>query len=197
MSNKIMKVIGFAMLLIAAPFAEAHTGLTQNGFLSGVSHPLLGLDHLLAMLAVGIWAGRLGGKTSWGLPLVFIAIMSVSAIGWNMGLPGLGSMLLIENGIAVSLLLLGLFIVFSIKLPALIGIMAVSLFAVFHGVAHGIELPLAASPFWYVSGFIFSTILLMSAGVKTGAARAERFQLLIRVMGMLITSAGGWMLLTN
>jgi urease accessory protein len=193
MSNKIMKVIGFAMLLIAAPFAEAHTGLAQNGFMSGVSHPLLGLDHLLAMLALGLWAGRLGGKASWGLPLVFIAIMSVSAIGSQ----GLGSMLLIENGIAVSLLLLGLFIVFAIKLPTFIGMMTVSLFAVFHGVAHGIELPLAASPFWYVSGFVFSTALLMSVGVKTGTASVERFQLFIRVAGMVIASTGGWMLLAN
>ena len=192
-----MKVIGFAMLLIAAPFAEAHTGLAQNGFMSGVSHPLLGLDHLLAMLAVGIWAGRLGGKSSWGLPLVFIAIMSVTAIGSNMGLPGLGSMLLIENGIAVSLLLLGLFIVFSINLPTVIGMITIGLFAVFHGVAHGTGWPMAASPYWYVSGFIFSTVLLMSAGIKTGAARAERFQLLIRVAGMLIAGTGGWMLLAN
>jgi len=197
MSKKIMKVIGFAMLLIAAPFAEAHTGLAQNGFLSGLSHPLLGFDHLLAMLAVGLWAGRLGGKGSWGLPLVFIVTMSVSAIGSNMGSHGLGSLLMIENGIAVSLLLLGLFIVFAIKLPTFVGMMAVSLFAVFHGVAHGIELPLAALPFWYVSGFIFSTVLLMSVGVKTGTASAERFQLFIRVAGMLIASTGGWMLLAN
>jgi len=192
-----MKVIGFAMLLIAAPFAEAHTGLAQNGFMSGLSHPLLGLDHLLAMLAVGLWAGRLGGKASWGLPLVFIAIMSVSAIGSNMGLQGLGSLLLIENGIAVSLLLLGLFIVFAIKLPTAIGMMVVGLFAVFHGVAHGTGWPMAASPYWYVSGFIFSSVLLMSAGVKTGAARDGRVVLFIRIAGMLIASTGSWMLLTN
>ena len=197
MSNKIMKVTGFAMLLIAAPFAEAHTGLAQNGFMSGLSHPLLGLDHLLAMLAAGLWAGRLGGKASWALPIVFIAIMSVSAIGSNMGLQGLGSLLLIENGIAVSLLLLGLFIVFAIKLPTVIGMMVVSLFAVFHGVAHGTGWPIAASPYWYVSGFFFSTVLLMVVGVKTGAARDDRFQLLIRMAGMMIAGTGGWMLLVN
>jgi urease accessory protein len=188
-----MKVIGFATLLIAAPFAEAHTGLAQNGFMSGLSHPLLGLDHLLAMLAVGIWAGRIGGKMSWSLPLVFIFIMSVSAIGAQ----GLGSMLLIENGIAVSLLLLGLFIVFAIKLSAVIGLMTVSLFAVFHGVAHGAEWPLAVSPIWYVSGFVISTALLMGAGLKIGAVSADRFQLFIRIAGMIIASTGGLMLLTN
>ena len=193
MNKQIMKVIGFAMLLIAAPFAEAHTGLAQNSFMSGLSHPLLGLDHLLAMLAVGLWAGRMGTKASWSLPLVFILIMAVSAIGSQ----GLGSMLLIENGIAVSLLLLGLFIVFAIKLPAVIGLMAVSLFAVFHGVAHGAEWPLAATPIGYVSGFIFSTALLMGAGVKTGAISAEKFQIFIRIAGMLIASTGGWMLLAN
>ena len=197
MSKNMKKVIGFVILLIAAPFAEAHTGLAQNGLMSGLLHPLLGLDHLLAMLAVGLWAGRMGAKTSWSLPLVFMVIMSVSAIGSNMSLQGSGSILFIENGIAVSLLLLGLFIVFAIKLPAVAGMLVVSLFAVFHGVAHGIELPIAASPFWYASGFVLTTALLMGAGVKTGAARAERFQLYMRVTGMLIAGTGGWLLLAN
>jgi urease accessory protein len=193
MSNKIIKVIGFLMLLVTAPFAEAHTGLLQNSFISGLSHPLLGLDHLLAMLAIGIWAGRTGGKARWSMPLLFISLLAVSATMSQ----GLSSMLLIENGIAVSLLLLGLFIVFAIKLPTLIGMMAVSLFAVFHGVAHGAEWPLAVSPVWYVSGFVFSTALLMGAGVKTGAMNTERLQLLTRAAGILIASAGGWMLLMN
>ena len=193
MSKNMKKVIGFVTLLIVAPFAEAHTGLLQNGLMSGLSHPLLGLDHLLAILAVGLWAGRMGTKASWSLPLLFLVTMSVSAIASQ----GLGSMLLIENGIAVSLLLLGLFIVFAIKLPAVIGMIAVSLFAVFHGVAHGAEWPFAASPVWYVSGFVLSTALLMGAGVKTGAVSVDRFQLFIRVTGMLIASTGGWMLLTN
>jgi urease accessory protein len=161
--------------------------------MSGLSHPLLGLDHLLAILAVGIWAGRIGGKTSWSLPLVFIFIMSVSAIGAQ----GLGGMLLIENGIAVSLLLLGLFIVFAIKLPTAVGMMAVSLFAVFHGVAHGTVWPLAASPVWYVSGFIVTTSFLMGLGFKAGAARADKYQLFIRMAGIIIASTGGLMLLTN
>lgn len=187
------KVIGFIMLLIAAPFAEAHTGIAQGSFTSGLSHPFLGLDHLLAMLAVGIWAGRMGGKVSWGLPLAFIFILAVSAISSQ----GLGSMLLIENGIAVSLLLLGLLIVFAIKLPAIIGLMLVSLFAIFHGVAHGSELPLAAAPFWYVSGLVISTVLLMSLGVKTAAVSTARLQFMIRAVGLLIASAGGLMLLTN
>ncbi len=193
MRRNMKKVIGFTMLLIAAPFAEAHTGLPQNSFMSGLSHPFLGLDHLLAMLAVGLWAGRIGGKVSWSLPLVFILILAVSAIGSQ----GMGSSLLVENGIAVSLLLLGLFIVFAIKLPVIIGLMIVSLFAVFHGVAHGAEWPLAATPVWYVSGFVFSTALLMAVGVKTGAVRAERYQWFIRVMGMIIAGTGGWMLLAN
>ena len=193
MNKQIMKVIGFAALLMAAPFAEAHTGLAQNGFISGLSHPVMGLDHLLAMLAVGLWARRMDVKTSWRLPLLFLVTMSVSAVASQ----GLGSMLLIENGIAVSLLLLGLFIVFAIKLPAVIGMFAVSLFAAFHGVAHGTEWPLAASPAWYVSGFVFSTALLLGAGMKAGAVNVDRFQLFIRGTGILIASTGGWMLLTN
>jgi len=193
MNRNINKVIGFVMLLIAAPFAEAHTGLAQNGFMSGLSHPLLGLDHLLAMLAVGLWAGRMGGKASWSLPLMFITLLAVSATGSQ----GMGSMLLIENGIAVSLLLLGLFIVYAIKLPTAAGMMIVSLFAIFHGVAHGTEWPLAASPVWYVSGFIVTTSLLMGIGLKAGAVKAEKFQLLIRAAGIVIASTGGWMLLAN
>jgi urease accessory protein len=165
--------------------------------MSGLSHPFLGLDHLLAMLAVGIWAGKMGGKASWCMPLVFIALLVASAVGSNMGVLGITSMTLVENGIALSLLLLGLFIVLPIKLPTFIGMMAVSLFAIFHGVAHGSQWPIAASPFWYASGFIVASGLLLTVGVMTCTARVERFQLSIRLVGMFIASTGGWMLLTN
>lgn len=188
-----MKVIGIAILLLAAPFAEAHTGLAQHGFMSGLSHPLLGIDHLMAMLAIGIWAGRMGGKASWSMPLVFTSLLVVSAAG----LQGLGSMPLVENGIAVSLLLLGLFVVFAIKLPTAIGMLVVGLFAVFHGIAHGVELSLATSPFWYVAGFVLTTALLQTIGLTAARGRFEKFNPLIRLTGILIAILGGWMLLTN
>jgi len=193
MNNNIMKVIGFTVLLIAAPFAEAHTGEVQSGFMSGLSHPFLGLDHLLAMLAVGIWAGKMGGKASWRVPLAFIIIMFVSALFSQ----GLVSMPLIENGIAVSLLLLGLFIVLAVKLPVAMGMIVVSLFAVSHGVAHGVELPVAASPFWYVSGFFLTTALLHAVGVMAGASRNDKSLMFIRLAGAFIATTGGFMLLAN
>lgn len=188
-----MKIIAIALLSVIAPLAEAHTGLAQNGLLSGLAHPFLGLDHLLAMVAVGIWASRLGAKASWRMPLAFIAIMAVSALFSQ----GLVNVPLIESGIAVSLLLLGLFIVLAVKLPVVIGMLIVSLFAIFHGVAHGVEWPVAASPFWYVSGFVLATALLHAVGVMAGACRNDRSLLLIRLTGALIATTGGFMLLAN
>lgn len=193
MNKKVIKLIGFASLLLTAQFAEAHTGLTQNSFQSGLLHPLLGLDHLLGTMAVGIWAGRMGGKVRWSMPLLFIALLAVTAI-WSQGL---ASVLVVENSIAVSLLLLGLFIVFSIKLPTTIGMMLVGLFAIFHGVAHGTEWPAVVTPFWYVSGFVFTTASLQAVGVMAATYGAERPHMLIRLSGMLIASAGGLILLAN
>ena len=188
-----MKIIAIALLSVIAPLAEAHTGVAQHGFMSGLAHPFLGLDHLLAMLAVGIWAGKMGGKASWRIPLSFIAIMVISALLSQ----GLASMPLVENGIAVSLLLLGLFIVLAIKLPVVMGMIVVSLFAVFHGVAHGVELPVAASPLWYVSGFVLATALLHAAGLIAAASRNDKSLVFIRLCGALIATTGGVMLLAN
>jgi urease accessory protein len=193
MNKKVIKLIGFASLLLAAPFAEAHTVLTQHSFQSGLLHPMLGLDHLLATMAVGIWAAKMGGRMRWSMPLLFIALLTVAAI-WSRGL---ASVLVVENSIAVSLLLLGLFIAFSIKLPATIGMIIVGLFAIFHGVAHGTEWPAVITPFWYVSGFVFTTASLQVVGVMAATYGADRAQVLIRLSGMLIASAGGWILLTN
>ena len=188
-----MKIIGIALLSMIAPLAEAHTGVGQHGLMSGLAHPFLGLDHLLAMIAVGIWAGRSGAKSSWGIPLAFIAIMSVSALLSQ----GLASIPLMESGIAVSLLLLGLFIAMAVKLPVAMGMAVVSLFAVFHGVAHGVEWPMAVSPFWYVSGFVLSTAFLHGIGVMAGAASNGKYLLFIRLTGAMIAATGGFMLLIN
>ena len=188
-----MKIIAIALLSVIAPLAEAHTGVTQHGFMSGLAHPFIGLDHLLAMLAVGIWAGKMGGKANWRIPLAFIVIMAISALFSQ----GLASMPLIENGIAVSLLLLGLFIVLAIKLPVAMGMMVVSLFAIFHGVAHGVELPVAASPLWYVSGFILATALLHATGVIAAASHSDKSLVIVRLTGALIATTGGFMLLAS
>lgn len=188
-----MKIIAIALLSVISPLAEAHTGVVQHGFLSGLAHPFLGLDHLLAMLAVGIWAGKIGGKANWRIPLAFIAILSISALLSQ----GLTSIPLIESGIAVSLLLLGLFIVLAVKMPLAMGMVIVSVFAVFHGVAHGVELPLAASPFWYVSGFVLATALLHTVGVITAASRNDMSLMIVRLTGALIATAGGVLLLAN
>ena len=188
-----MKIIAIALLSVIAPIAEAHTGIAQHGFMSGLAHPFIGLDHLLAMLAVGIWAGKMGGKASWRIPLTFIVIMAISALLSQ----GLTSMPLIENGIAVTLLLLGLFILLAVKLPVAMGMIVVSLFAVFHGVAHGVALPVAASPLWYVSGFVMATALLHAAGVIAAASRHDMSQVILRLTGALIATTGGVMLLAS
>lgn len=188
-----MKIIAIALLSVIAPLAEAHTGVAQHGFMSGLAHPFLGLDHLLAMLAVGVWAGAMGGKASWRIPLAFIVIMAISGLLSQ----GLTSIPLIESGIAVSLLLLGLFIVLAIKLPVVMGMMVVSLFAVFHGVAHGVELPVAASPLWYVSGFVLATTLLHVVGVIAATSQNEKSLVIVRLTGALIATTGGIMLLAS
>jgi urease accessory protein len=193
MRKNMMKIIAIALLSVITPLAEAHTGVAQHGFMSGLAHPFLGLDHLLAMLAVGIWAGRSGAKASWRIPTAFIGIIAISALLSQ----GLTSMPLIENGIAVSLLLLGLFIVLAVKLPVAIGMVVVSLFAVFHGVAHGVELPVAASPLWYVSGFVLATALLHAAGLVAARAKSDLSLIIVRLTGAVIATTGGVMLLAS
>ena len=168
--------------------AQAHPGHV-GGYLAGIAHPFTGLDHLLAMLAVGVWAAQLGGRAKWLVPASFIACMAVAA---SVGLSGI-ALPMVESGIATSVLLLGLLIAFSIKLPIALSASIVGLFAVFHGYAHGAEMPQLSTPWVYGIGFMLSTAALHGLGLLLGSGLREKAAGL-RAIGILIIASGGWMM---
>ncbi len=176
------------MLLLAVQPLSAHTSAGAIGGLSsGLGHPFLGLDHLLAMLAVGMWAYQLGGAALWKVPLVFVLTMLVGA---NLGLAGI-SLALIEPMIAASLMVLGLVIAMRLRVMPLLASMIVAVFALFHGFAHGVEMPLAASPIAYVAGLSLATILLhvMGAALAYGLHQSSQF-VLVRAGGVGLVGTG-------
>jgi urease accessory protein len=150
---------GFA--LMTSP-AFAHTfGAWGAGFPQGFMHPMMGADHMLAMTGVGFWAGRLGGRATWVVPLSFVAAM---VLGGALGLSGL-QLPMVEFGIAGSIVLLGVLIALRSRLPMMVSSGTVGAFAIFHGIAHGAEAPEAASPVLYCLGFLLATALLHAVGI--------------------------------
>ena len=168
--------------------AQAHPGHV-GGYLAGIAHPFTGLDHLLAMLAVGVWAAQLGGRAKWLVPSSFLACMAVAA---SVGMSGI-VLPMVESGIATSVLLLGLLIAFSIKLPIALSASIVGLFAVFHGYAHGAEMPQLSTPWVYGIGFMLSTAALHGLGLLLGSGLHKKAAGL-RAIGILIIASGGWMM---
>lgn len=151
-----------AVAMLFPAIASAHPGHgVAHGFGSGFAHPFFGWDHLLAMIAVGIWAGQRGGKARWLLPLAFVGTMAVGAtLGvLGTGLPG------VEAGILASVLVLGVLIAASAELPLAAAAALVAAFALFHGHAHGSEMPLTHSGIAYGAGFCLATALLHGMGV--------------------------------
>lgn len=162
--------VGLLLLLVALPspaIAHGGTGLA-GGFAAGFTHPLSGFDHMLAMVAVGIWGAFLGRPLLYALPMLFPAAM---AIGGGIGMAGI-PLPPVELGIAVSVLALGTLIFLAMRLPVLVACAIVGMFALFHGYAHGIELPSAADPIGYSAGFVLCTGLLHLAGIALGTLRA-------------------------
>jgi urease accessory protein len=135
-----------------------------HGFSNGFVHPLSGLDHLAAMIAVGLWAVQLGGRALWLLPSFFVSVMCLGGlIGvWGAALP------LVEPAILGSVIVLGLLIAFTAKLPLAASLVVVGVFALFHGHAHGTEMPAAAAGFAYGVGFVIATAMLHLVGVRFG-----------------------------
>jgi urease accessory protein len=143
----------------------AHTGIGHSfGFLSGFFHPIGGADHILAMFAVGLWAAQMGSRALWTVPLSFIVMMLAGAA---LGLNGV-DIPFIESGILASILVLGMMIGLGIKMPLLFSSAVVGFFAVFHGSAHGLEMPLDVGGFEYALGFILATAMLHAAGMSLG-----------------------------
>tara|TARA_B100001540_G_scaffold304524_1_gene314384 strand:+ start:750 stop:1370 length:621 start_codon:yes stop_codon:yes gene_type:complete len=187
------KLLLTALLLLAAAGAHAHqaTGVT-GGFVSGFVHPILGWDHVAAMVAVGLWGAVLGGSAIWLLPVVFPLVMAFGGALGVMGIP-LPS---VEIGIAVSALVLGTMVLFSARPPLWIAALLVGVFAIFHGHAHGTELPDAVNPLAFSIGFVLATGLLHLCGILISLLSRWRLgRALVRAGGAIIALAGTLFLL--
>lgn len=168
-------------MVAGATNAQAHSGSgAVGGFVSGFTHPLLGADHIVAMVAVGLWGAFLGRKAAWLLPVVFPTVM---AFGGALGVFGI-PVPAIETGIAVSGIVLGSMVLLASKPPLWVAASLVGIFAIFHGHAHGTELPESASPLTYSMGFVIATGLLHLAG--TGLGEISRWP-----WGTVVVRAGG------
>ena len=188
-------MIRLLLLLLLAPLrAVAHEGssLPYGSFIAGLAHPVLGVDHFLAMVSVGILSAQIGGRAIWTVPGTFVTVMAIGGVlGWlNVGLSS------VESGIAFSVLILGIAIAADRKLPVLVAMGAVAVFAVFHGYAHGAEMPSVANGLRYVAGFMTGTATLHIAGLLVGdiSRHYTRGKLLLRVAGAAIAGIGTWFL---
>ena len=154
-----------AVFVFAPAMAFAHSGHGDtSGLTHGFSHPITGIDHVLAMVAVGVLAAQLGGRALWLVPLGFVAIMAGAAAVGMAGIPLPFS----EAGISLSVIVLGLAVAFRLSLPELAAMALVGFFAVFHGHVHGAEMPAAASGALYALGFVAATAMLHATGVGIG-----------------------------
>lgn len=157
--------LAVVVFVLLATQGQAHSdGGVVGGFTSGLLHPVFGWDHVVAMVAVGLWGSFLGNPATWLLPVVFPLVM---AIGGALGILGL-PFPEVETGIALSGVVLGLAVLLAIRAPLPIAAVVVGIFALFHGYAHGTELPSAANPFAYAIGFMLATGALHMAGIGLG-----------------------------
>ena len=184
------RILGTLALLLTPTIAFAHPGHGDNGLIAGISHPLGGLDHLLAMLAVGLWAAQQQGAARWVLPCTFVGTL---LMGGLLGFEGL-NLPALESGIAASVLALGLAVALAVRPPLGLAVGATALFALFHGVAHGLELPAMASPWSYAAGFVAATAALHGAGFALVRVLPRAAAPLVRLAGAVSAATGVWLL---
>lgn len=174
-STVLLRAIIVALAVLLPSFAYAHTGhelvdhmwagdIAAGSLMYGLTHPFGGLDHLCAMLAVGLWAAQIGGRTLWVMPLTFVGMM---ALGAGLTMSGY-SLPFVEPGIALSVLMLGVLVSAAIRLPLWLGSSIVGLFALWHGHAHGAEILEFASGMTYAAGFMLATAALHIIGIAFG-----------------------------
>lgn len=184
-----------AGLVLAGAFlptiALAHTGVGDtSSFLHGFEHPIFGLDHVLAMVTVGIFAWQLGGRAIWLVPATFVVVM---ALGGALGISGI-DVPYVETGIALSVVVLGAVVALGVKAPVAVAMGLVGLFAIFHGHAHGAEMPEDAGGLAYGIGFMMGTALLHLFGLLIGFAigyLGDRYgRLIVRGAGAAVAVAG-------
>ena len=186
--NFLTWVLAFAFYLAWPASVLAHVEQGQAvGFINGLEHPWSGLDHVLAMIAVGIWGAQLGNPALWILPVTFPMVMSLGAMMGLLSIPLPG----IEIGIAVSAILLGAMVLGEVKPKLYIAAVMVGFFAIFHGHAHGTELPAGQSGLLYSMGFVIATGVLHGIGITIGLIhRWPAGKLALRGAGAFIAAMG-------
>ena len=176
--------------LLLASGADAHVfGEHAGGFATGTAHPFTGLDHLLAMIAIGMWAAQGDARSAWAVAVSFVAAM---AAGSALALGGF-ALPHVEAGIAASVLVLGLVVALAVRLPLLAGVVLSGAFALVHGCAHGAELPAMGSPLAYAAGFLLATAALIATGYAVGRMLNVRP---LRFAGLCVAAAGAAFLAT-
>jgi urease accessory protein len=180
-------MVGLAALLWAQTAAAHLQQGGATGFLTGFQHPISGFDHVLAMVAVGLWGAQLGAPAIWVLPVAFPLVMAMGGMLGLMGVPVPG----IEFGIAASAILLGAAVMFEVRAPLFVTALLVGVFAIFHGYAHGTELPPGQSAVLYSMGFVIATGCLHALGIGIGAVHRWTWgQRVVRAAGGVVAVGG-------
>jgi urease accessory protein len=183
-----------AALLLSTTLVHAHPGDAAHDLAHGFMHPIGGLDHVLAMVAVGVFAAQLGGRALWLVPAAFVTVMAVAAAFGAAGV----TLPRVEFGIAASVLVLGAVVALRLGMPVVLAAFVVGVFAIFHGVAHGAEMPATMSGLGYGVGFVAATVLLHAAGIGAGLllGRASGAYA-VRALGAATAVVGGVMIVAG
>jgi len=184
------KIILISILILLPSLAFAHPGHGLESLKAGFMHPLTGWDHLLVMLAIGVWASKIGGQARWQLPLTFVSVMAIGAI---LGLANV-TFLGVETLIAASVMAMGVLIALHLKISMVSCIALVALFAIVHGFAHGVELDTHQS-IAVLLGMLLATALLHGLGLILGAQRVQIAQRLHTVFAWLLMLVGGYLMI--
>ena len=191
--SSLFLALGLLTLGAGPAFAHEQVGVA-GGFISGFTHPIFGADHLIAMVAVGLWGAQLGRPLVWILPITFPLVM---AFGGLLGLLDVG-LPFVEVAIALSAIVLGIMVAFQIRPSVWVAAAIVAVFAIFHGHAHGQELPEAANPLAYSVGFVLATGLLHLTGILIGLVLAWPMGTrVVRACGVVISLLGGYFLASH
>lgn len=193
LGKTIRTVLGsLVLMLVCSSVAHAHDCYQSNGFMSGLWHPVLGLDHLLAMLGVGMVSTQMGGRAIWTVPLAFVVGMLVGGILGMMGT----NLPLVEYGIVLSVVIIGVVLAVARKIPVEICMTAVVFFAIFHGHAHGVEMPSAEKPVLFATGFVLGTSLIHIVGIFIAMIleALPKGPVLLRFSGLAMVGYGLWLL---
>ena len=192
-SRLAISVLVLCALLPGLALGHVESGVAgDGGFISGLVHPVTGLDHVVAMVAVGLWGAILGAPAIWVLPIAFPLIMTVGAVLGILGVP----VPAIDLGIAASAIVLGGLVAANARPPLAIAFLLIAFFAIYHGHPHGTALPDFGVPLLYAAGFVVATGLLHLAGIAFGLLyRWSAGQTAVRILGAGIAAMGGYFLL--